>query len=73
MTDHSTGKRSSDGLLHVTDKARQRITVGTTLTYLVKATRTDLRLNYENYFYHNGVDGPQGERDKIVVELSVKF
>lgn len=53
--------------------ARNRITVGSTLTYKYKAVFADIRLNYEKYFYHSGVEAPQGAGDKIVAELVVRF
>lgn len=73
MTDHSSGKRNTAGLLHCTDPGRNRITVGTTLSYIKSPLRADLRLNYEKYFYHHGLDAPDGDRDKVTVELVVRF
>lgn len=88
MTDHSDGKRyvvsdapaggapTSDGqqkgVLIVNDYKRSRITGGATLS-LDKPFRSDLRLNYEKYFYgHDGIP-KTSEKDKIVVELMVHF
>lgn len=73
MTDHSSGKRDSDGHLYLTDDARNRLTLGATLSYVYPKVRADVRVNYENYFYHHGITAPQGERDKIIVELVVRF
>lgn len=73
MTDHSDGTRNSDGVLELTDNARNRITVGSTISYILPTVKTDIRLNYEKYFYHHGVTAPSGDRDKIVVELVVRF
>lgn len=53
--------------------ARNRITVGSTLTYRHKTVFADIRLNYEKYFYHRHVDIAQGAGDKIVAELVVRF
>lgn len=53
--------------------ARNRITVGSTLTYRHKNMFADVRLNYEKYFYHRHVDIAQGAGDKIVAELVVRF
>lgn len=53
--------------------ARNRITVGSTLTYKYKAVFADIRLNYEKYFYHRNVEIAQGAGDKIVAELVVRF
>lgn len=78
MTDHSDGKRyadgkvAADGAFVVNDYKRSRITTGVTLS-LDKPFTSDIRLNYEKYFYgHDGVAKPS-ERDKIVVELMVHF
>ena len=40
---------------------------------LSKAFRTDLRLNYEKYFYANSSIAKESEQDKIVLELMVRF
>lgn len=52
MTDQSDAKTADEetGRLTVTDYKRQRLTGGITFS-LSKAFRTDLRLNYEKYFY----------------------
>lgn len=73
MTDHSDGVRNGLGLLEQTDAARNRVTLGTTLSYILPQVKTDIRLNYENYFYHKGETVSAGDRDKIVVELVVRF
>lgn len=73
MTAHSSGKRDNEGLLFTDHAARNRVTVGGTLTYVYKFVRCDLRLNYEKYFYHHGVSVPVGAGDKICAEMVVKF
>ncbi len=73
MTDHSDGSRNGDGLLYVTDQDRKRITVGATLSHIVPKLKTDLRLNYEKYFYHEGAVVKSGDRDKLVLELVLRF
>ncbi|MBQ9076752.1 MAG: porin [Muribaculaceae bacterium] len=73
MTDHSDGKRNDDGRLELTEQARKRLSLGTTLSYIRKGVRTDIRLNYENYFYHHDAVVASGDRDKVVVELVVRF
>ncbi|MDD6436991.1 MAG: porin [Prevotella sp.] len=78
MSDHSDGKRylngavDPDGCLIVNDYKRSRITSGVTLSF-GKPFISDLRINYEKYFY--GRDGvPKvSERDKIVVEVMTRF
>lgn len=73
MTDHSSGSRDKDGALYLTDAARNRLTLGATLSYVYSKVRADIRVNYENYFYHKGVKAPQGDCDKVIVELVVRF
>ena len=58
MSDHSDGKRYLDGKvdemgkLTVNDHQRSRLTGGVTLS-LKKPFVSDIRLNYEKYFYRN--------------------
>lgn len=73
MTDHSDGTRNDEGNLYLSDEARNRLTLGTTLSYIHGKTHADVRFNYENYFYHHHYRGAQGERDKISIELVVHF
>lgn len=60
------------GRLTVTDYKRQRLTGGITFS-LSKAFRTDLRLNYEKYFYAKNSIAKESEQDKVVLELMVRF
>lgn len=63
-----------DGITDSAEKAaRNRITVGGTLTYKYKVVFADIRLNYEKYFYHSGADITKGANDKIVAELAIRF
>lgn len=73
MTDHSNGMKGADGYLRANDPARQRITVGSTLHFGSKKLYADLRLNYEKYFYHKGVEPGISGRDKFVVEIMCHF
>lgn len=73
MTAQSTGTRDKEGLLSTDLPARNRITVGGTLSYNYKIVHCDLRLNYEKYFYHHGVSVPLGSGDKICAEMVIKF
>ncbi|MCM1021816.1 MAG: OprO/OprP family phosphate-selective porin [Muribaculum sp.] len=68
MTSQWSGQESSETL-----PQRKRITVGSTLTYTHKSVFTDIRLNYEKYFYHSGTDVAIGDGDKIVAEFVVRF
>lgn len=78
MSDHSDGKRYLDGkedtngVLKVNDYRRSRLTGGVTLS-LDKPFISDIRINYEKYFYgHNGI-AKNSEKDKIVIEFMTKF
>lgn len=83
MSDHSDGKRykvaedgtkteSKDGSLIVNDYKRSRITGGVTIS-LDKPFISDIRINYEKYFYgHDGIP-KTSEKDKIVVEFMTHF
>lgn len=53
--------------------ARNRITVGGTLTWKYKFVMADFKVNYEKYFYHKNVTAPEGLGDKVVVELVARF
>ena len=74
MTDQSDAKTTDEhtGNLVVTDYKRHRLTGGLTFS-LSKAFRTDIRLNYEKYFYPEGGVAKESEQDKIVLELMVRF
>ena len=73
MTDQSDAKATNEaGELIITDYKRQRLTSGITFS-LSKAFRTDLRLNYEKYFYAKNSIAKESEQDKIVLELMVRF
>lgn len=73
ITDNSQGVRDEEGELFPTTKRFQRVTVGTTLSYVHKKVRADVRLNYENYFFPSGYVAPIGERDKVLAELIIRF
>ena len=74
MTDQSDAKtrdEATDALI-ITDYKRHRLTGGITFS-LSKAFRTDIRLNYEKYFYPEGCIAKESEQDKVVLELMVRF
>lgn len=73
MTAHSDGKRNSDGVLTTGDPARNRITVGATLSYVRRPVWCDIRLDYEKYFYHHDAAVVAGQGDKLLVELVIRF
>lgn len=74
MTSQSDGKTIDEetGALVTTDYKRHRVTGGVTFS-LSKAFRTDLRLNFEKYFYAKNSIAKESEQDKIVLELMVRF
>lgn len=73
MTAYSDGLRNEEGLLTTNFDARNRVTVGGTLSYIYKFVRCDLRLSYEKYFYHQGAVIAPGAGDKVCAEMVVKF
>lgn len=66
MTDHYS--LSAAGDKH--DGARNRITIGSTLTYTYSKMHADVRLNYEKYCQWKG-EGPRP--DRLVAELVIRF
>lgn len=83
MDDHSDGKKGistgsdpenpTPAKLVLTDFARQRLTAGVTFHVDNKFFPTDLRLNYERYWYEKGGKAKESEQDKIVCELMIRF
>lgn len=82
MNDHSDGKKglvSSEELvgrsekLVLSDYERHRFTAGLTFHIDNKYFPTDLRLNYEKYWYPNGGKAKESEQDKVVCELMIRF
>lgn len=78
MSDHSDGKRyldgeeNKDGSLVINDYQRSRLTGGITFS-IAKPFVSDIRLNYEKYFYRSGSVAKPSERDKIVIEVMTRF
>ncbi len=78
MSDHSDGKRYSDGeedtagSFIINDYQRSRLTGGLTFSLDLPFV-SDIRLNYEKYFYRDGAIPKPSERDKIVVEFMTRF
>lgn len=81
MDDHTDGTsgfvKDADGnetsKLVTTDYARNRMTLGVTLHVRNKYFPTDLRFNYEKYWYKDGGTPKESEQDKLVAELAIKF
>lgn len=79
MSDHSDGLRYNaeggedvEGSLVINDYRRSRITGGVTLSLDLPFV-SDIRLNYEKYFYRDGAIAKPSEKDKIVVEFMTRF
>ncbi len=78
MTDHSNGRQyvegpaGEGGVLATTDYQRHRVTGGVTLS-LATPFVSDIRINYEKYFYRDQGLAKTSERDKIVVEFMTHF
>lgn len=53
--------------------ARNRLTIGGSLTYRYKKVYADLLCNYENYFYHKDFTTNSGQGNRIVTEIAVRF
>lgn len=78
MSNHSDGlryldgKESEEGSLIINDFRRSRVTGGVTLS-LDKPFISDIRINFEKYFYGHGGTAKTSEKDKIVVEVMTRF
>lgn len=75
MQDHSSGKKgfSDDAkTLQLTDAERHRMTLGTTFSVRNPYFPTDIRLNYERYWYPHG-QAKESEQDKLVCEVMIRF
>lgn len=82
MDNHSDGKKgwtspdSSEGgekRLVQSDALRHRLTAGMTFSIRNPYFPTDLRLNYEKYWYPNNGTPKESEQDKFVAELMIRF
>lgn len=74
MGNHSDGKKGLDaGRLIQSDAERHRLTAGLTFSVRNKYFPTDIRLNYEKYFYPNDGTPKESEQDKLVAELMIRF
>lgn len=78
MSDHSDGFRYANGVkdetgvLIVNDYKRSRLTGGVTLS-IDKPFISDLRVNYEKYFYEHDNLAKVSEKDKFVIEVMTRF
>lgn len=69
MTDNNKGYTNTNGEYVANHIGRSRLTSGITFSPN-KSFLNDIRLNYEKYFYKNGITDTD---DKLVVEFVVKF
>ncbi|MCI7559870.1 MAG: porin [Prevotella sp.] len=75
MQAHSSGKDGMDDdaiHLKMTDAERHRMTLGTTISIRNPYFPTDIRLNYEKYWYPDG-GAKESEQDKLVCEVMIRF
>ncbi len=78
MSDHSDGlrymdgKENSAGTLIINDYERSRLTAGATFS-IGKPFISDIRLNYEQYFYRKNGLAKVSEKNKFVVEFMTRF
>ncbi len=78
MSDHSdgmrylNGKEDKSGILAINDYERSRLTGGATFS-ISKPFLSDIRINYEQYFYRHGATPKVSEKNKIVIELMTHF
>jgi len=80
MQDHSSGKGgfvadASGNLtstLVLTDAERHRMSLGATFSLRNPFFPTDIRLNYEKYWYPHG-GAKESEQDKLVCEVMIRF
>ncbi len=82
MDNHSDGKKGFEELppsqggqkrLVLSDAERHRLTAGLTFHVANKSIPTDIRLNYEKYWYPNNGIAKESEQDKLVAELMIRF
>ena len=66
------GEKNENGVLKISDYKRSRLTGGLTFSF-AKPFVSDIRLNFEKYFYRSGAIAKPSERDKIVVEVMTRF
>lgn len=76
MDNHSDGKKvfvEGTTRLQQSDAERHRLTAGLTFHVANKYFPTDIRLNYEKYWYPHGCTPKESEQDKLVAELMIRF
>ena len=71
ITDYSNGELNDNHVLAVDFPECHRLTLGATLSLQTKML-ANIRLNYEKYFYKNGVPSPTSG-DRLVLEVIAHF
>ena len=73
MTNNNNGYADTEtSQLKITDYRRQRLTGGITLS-ISKPFISDIRINYEKYYYPSAAIPKESERNKFVIELMTRF
>lgn len=62
-----------DGKSKYMDPARNRATLGVTLSYVKGVKRVDIRLNYEQCYFHHDVTPTPEEGSKLIAEIVVRI
>ncbi len=80
MDNHSDGKAplqlpplGGEPKLQLSDAERHRLTAGLTFHITNRYFPTDIRINYEKYWYSHGGTPKESEQDKLVAELAIRF
>lgn len=76
MGNHSDGQKGFNEELNrliQSDAERHRLTAGITFHVDNPYFPTEIRLNYENYWYPQGNIPKESEQDKLVAELMIRF
>lgn len=70
--DHTSGIPSENGHLVADNPECHRLTAGATLSLQTKF-QADIRLNYEKYWYKNGIVPSPNDGDRLVLEIIAHF
>lgn len=73
MSDNCKGGKDDNGVLIVDEPERHRVTGGVTLSLGHKALSADVRLNYEQYFYNEGIVPTGSDQNRLVIEFVAHF
>lgn len=74
ITAHSSAIPDTNGILITDNPARNRLTLGSTISYIhTKNIWLDIRANYEKYFHHSTTTLTSDLGDKALLELVLRF